>query len=137
MISLLRMRRFCPWLLGLFFIAQVACIMPLVGAHLQHLFAGQQDMAEDLAASGPATRAHHHAHHTHVGHQDGRHDHDTNDPNDQCCTLHHHLAGIAPHAIKAKADSVLIASVAPFRSRFLVGADPGRQERPPKFPLSI
>jgi hypothetical protein len=138
MISLLNMRRMGPWLLGLFFAAQVAGIVPLVGAHLQHVFASQQDIADDLAANG----AEQHVHHHHVHHDDGvgghgKHDHGTDDPNDQCCTLHHHLAGITPHAVGAKASGLLIAPAIAVPPRSLVGADPGLPERPPKLPLSI
>jgi hypothetical protein len=137
MISLLKVRRMGPWLLGLFFIAQVAGIVPLVGAHLQHVFASQQDMAEDSTARGNGSHVHHHhAHHDDGGGQHSQHDHGANDPNDQCCTLHHHLAGIAPHAVAAKAG-IFIAPIIPLPPRSFETAEPGLPERPPKLPLSI
>ena len=127
-----------PWLLGLYLIAQIAGITPLYGVHFQHVLANQQDIADDLSNS----IAHHHihVHHTH-GADGGRgedfHDHSTTDPNDQCCTLHHHLAGVLPFADGTGTICTLIPSIVSLPQRSVAGADPGLPERPPKLLLSI
>jgi hypothetical protein len=126
-------RRFGYWLLGLYVIAQLAGVVPLVSVHHQHVVAGEQDIAADVAGTGGAAHAHHH--HVHQG--SGEHDHGAADPNDQCCTLHHHLAGVLPYAVGASGrDLVVAAIVSPLPATF-VPADPGLLERPPKLLSSI
>jgi hypothetical protein len=122
-----------PWLLGLYIVAQVAGMMPLVGAHLQHVIAAEQDMAEDVGNTGVGGHAHHH--HVHSG--SGHHDHGAADPNDQCCTLHHHLTGVLPHAAGAGANSLRVAAIVSLLPRAFMPADPGMLERPPKLPFSV
>ncbi len=132
MFSLAQLRRLGPVLLGLLFLAQAAGIVPLITIHIQHAFENEQDIAADLSETGKVTHVHHH----HAHHDGGQHEHGSNDPNDQCCTLHHHLAGVVPLASSASRSSltVPIAAVPP---RLLVGTEPGSPERPPKLPLSI
>jgi hypothetical protein len=132
MISLHIKRRFGRWLLGLFLIAQLAGVAPLVAVHLQHISAAEQDLADD-AGAGVAEHAHHH--HVHKG--GGHHDHGATDPNDQCCTMHHHLAGVLPFATGANANEVPMAAILALSPRALVPADPGLLERPPKLPSII
>jgi Protein of unknown function (DUF2946) len=132
MFSLVRLRRLGPLLLGLLLFAQAAGIAPLISVHLQHAFENERDIAADLADSGKVNHVHHHH-----GHHDGsQHEHGANDPNDQCCTLHHHLAGVVPIASRA-GRSVLRVSIVALPRRSLIGTDPGTLERPPKLPSSI
>jgi hypothetical protein len=133
MMSLGMKRRFGHWLLGLFLIAQLAGIVPLISVHLQHVVAGEQDIADDAASTSVAGHAHHH--HDHKG--SGRHDHGATDPNDQCCTLHHHLAGVLPNAAGANVNGISMMAFVSLPPRALVPADPGLPERPPKLQMSI
>jgi hypothetical protein len=133
MISRKIWRRLAPWLLGLFVVAYVSGVVPLVSVHLQHVIASEQDIAEDIASAGISDHAHHH--HIHYG--SGHHDHGTADSNDQCCTLHHHLAGVLPHAAGGTLNGFPIAPIVPLSLQAFVSADPGPLERPPKLPLAI
>jgi hypothetical protein len=132
MLSLAKLRRLGPLLLGLILLVQAAGIVPLISIHIQHAFENEQDIAADLAESGNVKHVHHH----HAHHDGGQHEHGANDPNDQCCTLHHHLAGVLPIASNAS-QSDLTASIVAVPRRSLVGTDPGMLERPPKLTLSI
>jgi len=126
-------RRIGPWLLGLFFLAQIAGIVPLVGAHLQHIIETQRDIASDLADTGVANHVHRH----HANHDHDRHDHGVSDSTDQCCTLHHHLAGVVPSIAGGILRGNLMALLMAFPPSSLEGAEPTLLERPPKLPLSI
>jgi hypothetical protein len=75
-------------------------------------------------------------HHHHLRDDSGQHEHSTSDPSDQCCTLHHHLAGVVPIASGASRSSSTVPIVA-LPPRSLVGTDPSKLERPPKLPLSV
>jgi hypothetical protein len=127
-----KLRRFAPWLLGLFLMAQFAAIVPLLITDLQHDIETVNDIGDDLAASG--NLEHVHSHHKR---QTGPHDHSKVDVNDQCCTIHHHLAGVLPFTISnAPNDFPVIPSAGPY-SRRPLGTDPSGMERPPKLPASI
>jgi hypothetical protein len=131
MFSLAHIRRIGPLLLGLFVFAQAAGIMPLISTHIQHAFENEQDIAADRDESGGIKHVHHHH-----SHHDGQHEHGANDPTDQCCTLHHHLAGVVPIASGARQHALMVSLVeSPLPS--LVGTDPGTPKRPPKLPSSI
>jgi hypothetical protein len=67
------MRRFGPWLFGLFLIAQIAGVVPLVCAHTLHVFESKQVVSDDdgIIAVGPR----------------GTHHHGIADLNDQCCAF--------------------------------------------------
>jgi len=132
MVSLVDIRRYGAWLLGLFLLAQAAGVMPLISIHIQHAFENGQDIAVDLGTSGKIGHVHHH----HAHHDGGQHEHGSADPNDQCCTLHHHLSGVVAVASCVNHRGLTISRIeVPLRS--LVGTDPGTPERPPKLPLSI
>ena len=132
MFSLARLRRLGPALLGLFVLAQAVGMVPLISAHIQHTLETEQDVAADLRESGRVNHVHRH----HLRDDSGQHEHSTGDPGDQCCTLHHHLAGVVPIANGASGSSSTVRIVAlPLRS--LAGIDPTKLERPPKLPLSI
>lgn len=133
-----QLRRLGPFFVVLFVLAQAASIAPLISTHIQHALENEQDIAADLGESGKIDHVHHHhVHHHHHAHQDsGKHEHGTSDPNDQCCTVHHHLAGVIPMATDAgQRGLTLFVLAVPLRS--LIGLDPQRLERPPKLPLSI
>jgi hypothetical protein len=56
---------------------------------------------------------------------------------DQCCTIHHHLAGVLPFAISEVPDEFpAVPSPAP-RSRRPLGSSLDGMERPPKLRMSI
>jgi hypothetical protein len=130
--SLAQLRRLGPLLLGLILLAQVGAIVPLIAIHIQHAFENEQDVAADLAEGGTVGHVHHH----HPHHDGKQHEHGANDPNDQCCTLHHHLAGVLTVAGGATRSGLTVSLVA-MPPPSLVGTDPGMLERPPKLPLSI
>jgi hypothetical protein len=129
--SLTQLRRLGPLLLGLLLLAQAVGVVPMISLHIQHAFESGQDIAADLADSGRVNHVHHHH-----AHHDGQHEHGANDPNDQCCTLHHHLAGVLPIASSA-ARSGLTAPVITPAPLSLAATDPGTLERPPKLPSSL
>jgi hypothetical protein len=135
MISARTRRWFGRWLLGLFLIAQLAGVVPLVTVHLEHAIASEQDAAADSDA-GTSAHATSHAHHHHAHHGSGPHDHGASDPNDQCCTLHHHLAGVLPGLAPAGAADLVVAAIVSLRPAPLVPANPSLLERPPKL-LSV
>jgi hypothetical protein len=132
MILLTTRRCFGRWLLGLFLIAQVAGMAPLAAVHLPHIAAAEMDAADDAGAHVAE-----HAHHHHLHNGSGQHDHGAADPNDQCCTIHHHLAGVLPLAAGAKANDILLAANVSLPPHALVPADPGLLERPPKLLSTI
>src|SRR5262245_39738322 len=127
-----KLQRFAPLLLGLFLMAQFAAIVPLLITDLQHDIETVNDIGDDLAATG--NLAHVHSHHKH---QAGPHDHTKVDVNDQCCTIHHHLAGVLPFTLSnAPDDFPAVASEGSY-SRRPLGTDPSGMERPPKLAASI
>src|SRR5215475_2746271 len=132
MLALAQLRRLGPLLVRLLLLAQAAGVVPLIRTHIQPAFENEQDIAADLSETGKVTHVHHH----HVHHDGGQHEHGSNDPNDQCCTLHHHLAGVLTIASSASLSDLTI-PVAAVPPRSLVGTEPGSLERPPKLPLSI
>jgi hypothetical protein len=132
MISWYARRRFGRWLVGLFLIAQLAGVVPLVTVHLEHALASEQDAAADFGDVGAPARVVTHVHHHHVHHGGAPHDHGASDPNDQCCTLHHHLTGVLPEAAPARAADLVVAAIIALLPAPLVPADPGQLERPPK-----
>jgi hypothetical protein len=128
--SLTELRCFGPFLLGLFVLAQVAGVVPLISTHIQHALETEQDIAVELSQSSSIDHVHHH----HARHDSGQREHGADNPNDQCCVLHHHLAGVITIVSIASRRSVTLSIVvAPRRS--LTGTDPRTLERPPKLPL--
>ena len=132
MIALADLRRFGPLLLGLFLLAQAAGVLPLISIHLQHAYASEQDDAADLDGAGSIS--HKHGHHAHQG--QGQHEHSATDLGDQCCTLHHHLAGVLSVAPLAGASNRSSQIVPIARHRF-ASAERVSVERPPKLYSSI
>jgi hypothetical protein len=111
------MRRFGPWLLGLFLMAQAAGVVPLLLDHALHAFESQP------AAAGV------HDHDAPGRH--GDHRHGLGDIKDECCTLHH-MAGIValPSGTTTIGQVALPIALAPAQP--LVTLAPARLERPPK-----
>ena len=117
-----------PWVVGLYFIAQIIGITSLFSVHLHHLHQSEVAIADDIARTGAVNHGHE---------QSGHHQHGAADPGDQCCTVDHHLSAVLP--IDLTADPVGIASallVLPLPDR-PVGAEPNLLERPPKLLMSV
>jgi hypothetical protein len=130
--SLGQLRRLGPLFVVLFVVAQAVGIAPLISTYTQHVLENEQDIAADLGESGRIDHVHHH----HAHHDGGKHEHGTSDPSDQCCTLHHHMAGVIPTAT-GPGQSGIALSVVPVPPRSLIGTDSSRLERPPKLRLLI
>jgi hypothetical protein len=116
--SLHTKRRFGPWFLGLFLLAQIAGVMPVMFDHAVHVFESQPALADA------------HDHGTPGRH--GDHRHGVGDVKDECCALHHHLAGLIPVPIPGAALSLAPARLVAPRLRTLESADPILLDRPPK-----
>jgi hypothetical protein len=116
--SLGTMRRFGPWLLGLFLIAQVAGVVPVMFDHAVHVFESQPAVsgAHDHSAPG----------------RHGDHRHGIVDVNDECCALHHHLAGVLPFTVRVVSTSFAAVQMVVPTARASASADPILPERPPK-----
>jgi len=127
MIMLRTMPRLGPWLLGLFLVAQVAGILPLMILHVQHALESQQAALEDIDATGVVDHGHE---------QHGHHRHGPPDENDQCCTIYHHLAGVL-FTTNVEQGTLLAASIIPLPQCLLAGTNPDLPERPPKLLLSV
>jgi hypothetical protein len=111
-------RRFGPWLLGLFLLAQIAGVVPVIFDHAVHVFERQPALAEAHDHSAPG--------------QHGDHRHGVGDVKDECCSLHHHLAGVIPITAPAVAFTLVAASLVAPPLRALASTDPILLERPPK-----
>jgi len=116
--SLHAKRRFGPWLLGLFLLAQIAGVVPVMFDHAVHVFESQSSVAD--AHDHGATGRH------------GDHRHGVGDVKDECCALHHHLAGLIPVPTPAAVLSLAPARLVAPRLRTLESADPILLDRPPK-----
>jgi hypothetical protein len=97
----------------------------------------QANKTSRTTSMAPGVTGHTHHHHVHRGSGHHNHDHGAADPNDQCCTLHHHLAGVLPHAATGNPNSVPVAAIVSLPPRTFAPADPGLLDRPPKLLLSI
>jgi hypothetical protein len=126
--SLAQLRCLGPLLLALFVLPQVAGVVPLISAHIEHALETEQDIAADLGQKVSTDHVHHH----HARHDSGPHEHGANDP-----MLHPASPGwcdsIASLASQRSVTPSLV--VAPRRS--LTGIDPGTLEHPPKLPLAV
>jgi hypothetical protein len=116
--SLHAKRRFGPWLLGLFLLAQIAGVVPVIFDHAVHVFESQHAVAEAHDQSAPGRH--------------GDHRHGVGDVKDECCSLHHHLAGVIPITVPAVAFTLVAAPLVAPPLRALASADPILLERPPK-----
>jgi hypothetical protein len=114
------MRSSAPLLLGLFMIAQVVGVAPLLSLHAADAFEEPSTGSDRNYAGAFAT--HHHADHQHQG----------GDVRDECCAVHHHLAGVLPHAFDAVDVVFVIARTAVPPLAPVETAYPTLPERPPK-----
>jgi hypothetical protein len=119
MCSLATMRRLGPWLLGLFLIAHMAGVVPLICFHTMHLFDGQPAISDGPTASTAVDRSHH--------------PHGTTDAKDECCSMHHHLAGVLAPLLTTASISFASMPVAVSPQDPLHCSDPILLDRPPKF----
>src|SRR5262245_38114657 len=123
--SILQTMRSCaPWLLGLFLIAQVAGVMPLLSLHA----------ADEMAHAGTTLdRGDHRASATH-------HDHDRGSGgsmSDECCAVHHHLAGVLPVALDAAAVEFAVARLIAPPLAPIESATRTLPDKPPKLPPTV
>ena len=114
----LTMRRFGPWLLALFLIAQLAGVVPVMFDHAVHVFENQPALADANDHSAPGRH--------------GDHRHGVGDVQDECCSLHHHLVAIMHFPIPTAAFLLTAVPLVVSPLRTLASADPIRLERPPK-----
>jgi hypothetical protein len=116
--SLQTMRRFGPWLLGLFLIAQLAGVVPVMFDHAVHVFESQPAVSSAHDHSAPGRH--------------GDHRHGIGDVKDECCSLHHHLAGVLPFTVRVTSFNLAARPMLVPPARALASADPILLERPPK-----
>src|SRR5262245_45896689 len=117
------MRSRAPWLLGLFLIAQVAGVMPLLSLHAADAVAHAGTVFD---CGGPGASA------AHPDHDRGR-----GSTSDECCAVHHHLAGVLPVALDAAAGEFAVARlIAPPRAP-IESAARTLPDKPPKPPPAV
>jgi hypothetical protein len=118
-LSLHAKRRFGPWIIGLFLLAQIAGVIPVMFDHAVHVFESQPAVVDVQDHTAPGRHADHR--------------HGVGDVKDECCALHHHLAGIIPLSMPATAFAFVAVPLLARPLRALASADPILLERPPKF----
>jgi len=111
-------RRFGPRLLGLFLVAQLAGVVPVMFDHAVHVFESQPVLADAHDHSAPGRH--------------GDHRHGIGDVKDECCSLHHHLAGVLPFTVRVASFNLIARPMLVPPTRALASADPILLERPPK-----
>src|SRR5262249_61064351 len=116
--SLQMKRRFGPWLLGLFLLAHIAGVLPVMFDHAVHVFESRP----------PAVDVHHRG----ASHRHGDHHHGVADVQDECCVLHHHLAGVVPLTTPEAAFTLIEAPLTSPPPRTLPSAAPTPPARRPK-----
>lgn len=114
------MRRCAPWLLGLFVIAQAAGVVPLLALHAADAFEQAGTQLNLVKARAPATPLHH------------EHQGNGGDVRDECCAVHHHLAGVLPHPLDAVAIAFVAARMSAPGIAPVETAIPNLPDRPPK-----
>jgi hypothetical protein len=103
---------------GLFALAQFACVSPLICQHTLDVLVAAQAGGDHgrFAPAAPGADHHHHG---------------ILDMHDQCCAFHA-LAGPLPAIADVALANPLSVRVAPRALAALADADPGRLDRPPK-----
>jgi hypothetical protein len=113
-------RCFRACLLGLFVVAQVAGVVPLIYDHTLNV------------AETTPVGAHHHPHvKPTAANPDADHHHGLLDLHDQCCALHM-LTGPLPEILDTSSVEFALARLAPAEQMMPVGGSPGLLDRPPK-----
>jgi hypothetical protein len=105
------------WLVGLFALAQIAAVSPLIYEHTLDVL-GEAHVRCDHARAAPNA-------------PDADHHHGILDAHDQCCALHA-LVGPLPAVADVALANPLSVRIAPATLVALADADPGRLDRPPK-----
>jgi hypothetical protein len=122
MLPIAEMRRWVPWLVGLYLVAQFCGVVPLISCHSAHAVTGASTLSQCRGGIGALHPGHHHAGDA----DDVANHHVLQDLNgvlapppdrDEIAFVHVVIAAPAPHA--------------------LTDADPGPLEHPPKQHLSI
>ena len=114
------MRGFRACILGLFVVAQVACVIPLIYDHTLNIY----ETAPVAAHKHPLAKAT-------VANPDADHHHGLLDLHDQCCALHT-LAGPLPRVLEAMLAHFVRVRIVPTEVIALAGRQPGLPDRPPK-----
>jgi hypothetical protein len=118
------MRGFRACILGLFVVAQVACVIPLIYDHTLNIY----ETAPVAAHKHPLAKAT-------VANPDADHHHGLLDLHDQCCALHT-LAGPLPHVLDATPAHFVSVRTVITEAIALAGGKPSLPDRPPK-PVSL
>jgi len=116
--SLVRLLR--PWLLGLYIVAQVAGVVPVMYDHTLNIY-------ETTPVAG-------HVHvrlASHTAQPDADHHHGLIDLHDQCCAIHS-LSGPLPPAVSVSLAETAGVPVSPAELIAHVSWHPARLDRPPK-----
>lgn len=122
MIAIAGMRRCGRWLVGLFLVAQILCVVPLISGHAAHVAEAELAISHHPVHAGSTTHFHHHR-----GDADG-------------FIQHHELEDLigAFAMLRAWSDTAFFdAVVTAYAPDALVEADPVLLERPPKPILSV
>jgi hypothetical protein len=117
-------RCFRACLVGLFVVAQVAGIVPLIYDHTLNIYETAPVAAHGHQPVNPT-----------VANPDADHHHGSLDLHDQCCALHT-LAGPIPHVLDATPAHFMSMRIVPSKVIALTGGKPSLPDRPPK-PVSL
>jgi hypothetical protein len=107
-------------LLGLFVVAQVAGVVPLMYDHTLNIYETTPVAAHGHRLANPT-----------VAHPDADHHHGLLDLHDQCCALHT-LAGPLPRVLDAAPAHFVSVRIVPTEAIALTGRKPDLPDRPPK-----
>jgi hypothetical protein len=123
MIRQAALRRSAPWLIGLFFIAQICGVGQLLGEHTAHVTESQLILSK-VAVTGDTSHGHHHHHY---GDADG--------------AIQHHelqdLNGAPAYLIAGYELAFTHEAITAYVSDALTESNPVLLERPPKPFLSV
>jgi hypothetical protein len=122
MISTAAMHRVSPWLVGLFLLAQIFGVVPLISCHSAHAAGGASILCEYQTGADALPQSHHH-----LGDADD--------------AAHHHalqdLSGVMANSPDRREESLVHIVITAPAPRALAPADQIRLERPPKPVLSV
>ena len=113
-------RCFRACLLGLFVLAQVAAVVPLMYDHTLNIYETTPVAAHQHRLVKPT-----------IANPDADHHHGSLDLHDQCCALHT-LAGPLPRVLEAMPAHFVRVRIVPTEVIALAGRQPGLPDRPPK-----
>ena len=113
-------RWFRACLLGLFVVAQMAGVVPLIYDHTLNMY----ETAPVAAHAHPRVKST-------VANPDADHHHGVLDLHDQCCALHT-LAGPLPHVLDAAPANFVSVRIVPTEAIALTSGSPSLPDRPPK-----